>query len=192
MRRVRLMVWILTGIVCCTVLASCANHHQRESTTDYDQKLRADIKDGNLLEVRYDLEMGASAAGDDTTSPLYLAIDRERPDIIGLLTANGADVNAKTTRGTTPLHYACEHARSTAVVTVLIEAGADVNARDLAQRTPLHWAADSGATDLVDLLIERGADINAKDELLWTPLKLATMKNSTSVRDLLLKHGATE
>jgi ankyrin repeat protein len=193
MRQMRLMVLVLGGMACCTLLASCVKKEEvRKFSEEYSEKLEQHVKEGRLLDVRYDLEMGANPNGDDAWAPLYRAINRERPDIMKLLVAHGADVNARTSRGTMPLHHACQYGRPKEVVLVLLEAGADVNGRDLMQRTPLHWATEANSPDLAALLLERGADIDAKDELGWTPLKLATMKNSTSVRDLLLKHVATE
>lgn len=192
MRQMRLMVLVFGSLACCTLLASCAKKEVRTFSEEYSEKLVRHVNEGRLLDVRHDLEMGANPNGDDAWAPLYRAINRERPDIMKLLIAHGADVNARTLRGTMPLHHACQYARPREVVLVLLEAGADVNGRDLMQRTPLHWATESNSPDLAALLLEHGADIDAKDELGWTPLKLATMKNSTDVEKLLEKPEVAE
>ena len=53
----------------------------------------------------------------------------------------GADPNARTGGGLTPLHLAAARSKTPEVVTALVNAGADPNARDGNGRTPLHWAA---------------------------------------------------
>ena len=73
----------------------------------------------------------------------------------------GADVNARTENGYTPLHWAAwKNAETTEA---LITAGVDVNARAEGGRTPLLSAAILGTAEGVQLLIAAGADITAKD-----------------------------
>jgi ankyrin repeat protein len=73
------------------------------------------------------------------------------------LIAAGANVNALTTTGTTPLMFAAA-AGDERVVTTLIENGADVNATDTPKSlTPLMYAATHGRTAAVRRLLEHGA-----------------------------------
>ena len=100
----------------------------------------------------------------------------------------GADVNARSLAGWTPLHFALlgidgiDHAdvetglaRKRKLVPVLIEHGADVNARTArAARTPLHLAVLLEGSEIVATLIEHGADVNVQTRLGgWTPLHRA-------------------
>ena len=55
--------------------------------------------------------------------------------------AAGADPNARTEFGTTPLHWAAAFNESPAVIAALLDAGADLKARTERGRTPLHLAA---------------------------------------------------
>ena len=95
----------------------------------------------------------------------------------------GADVNAKTNDGSTPLHWV----GSAVVAKLLIESGADVQAVNDWGFTPLHWASWGGHTETVNLLIEAGADVNAKGWNGETPLYWA---NSEEMKALLIEHGA--
>ena len=103
--------------------------------------------------------------------------------------AAGTDVNAKASRGWTPLHSVA----TKKIAELLITKGADVNAKDKIGGTPLHLAAHSGQEEIVELLIASGANMNAKIEVgKWkgqTSLSLAIQNNQTETADLLRKHG---
>ncbi|MBN1919891.1 MAG: ankyrin repeat domain-containing protein, partial [Anaerolineae bacterium] len=64
--------------------------------------------------------------------------------IVALLVAHGADVNAATRKGATPLHYACRDA-ALETVALLIQSGANVNARSAGvyDGAPLHIAVEA-------------------------------------------------
>ena len=104
--------------------------------------------------------------------------------------AAGTDVNAKASRGWTPLHSVA----SKKIAKLLIKKGADVNAKDKIGGTPLHLATYSGQEEIVELLIASGANMNAKIEVgKWkgqTSLSLAIQNNQTESANLLRKHGA--
>ena len=96
---------------------------------------------------------------------------------------SGADVNAKTGVGETPMQIAYQKGH-TEIVELLIANGADGNAKGDGQ-TPLHGAAYWGSKEIVQLLIAKGVDVNAKTNDGETPLDYA--KGETA--DLLRKHG---
>jgi ankyrin repeat protein len=72
------------------------------------------------------------------------------------LLRKGANVNAKSAGGSTPLHYAAFWGYVD-VAKLLLDHGADVNARDDRGWTPLHFAAAEGRAGVARLLLERGA-----------------------------------
>ena len=78
-----------------------------------------------------------------------------------LLIRNGADVNAKSDDGYTPLHMAAGSG-FVDVVHVLLAKGATVDAADNAGSTPLKDAAFMGRADVVKALLAAKADPNAK------------------------------
>ena len=93
------------------------------------------------------------------------------------------DVNAKDSKGRTPLHHAAEFGEKDEV-RALIAGGAPVNAQDNSGYTPLHFVEDR---DVAELLIAGGALVNAQNNSGYTPLHLVENRD---VADLLIAKGA--
>jgi ankyrin repeat protein len=104
---------------------------------------------------------------------------------------SGADVNARSQDGTTPLHIAARLGKSTHIK-ILTDAGANVNALgDSLVGTPLHKAATMGHPASIKALIDAGADVNMQDEYLEnTPLHEAVTQGSAANVRVLLNAGA--
>jgi ankyrin repeat protein len=137
-----------------------------------------------------------NARDKDTRTPLHCAAAWRDRALAELLLRKGADVNARTAAGATPLHGGEKE-----IAEFLIARGADVNARDKDGKTPLHVAAGNGRTAVVELLIAKGADINAKTTgplpsgcfvfpCKETPLHRAVQQGWTEVAELLIAKGA--
>ena len=94
---------------------------------------------------------------------LHWAAAGGQNEIVELLIAEGADVNATDGDGDTPLHLAGNTTTSTEIAELLISKGADVNAMNLSPP---------------------GRRIGG-----MTPLDMATLGNRTEIADLLRKHG---
>jgi ankyrin repeat protein len=75
----------------------------------------------------------------------------DRMEVVRMLLAAGANVNAHDTKGNTPL-LLCH--RNIKLAELLLQAGADPNARNDYGETPLHFA---GSDEMQRLLIEHGA-----------------------------------
>ena len=84
---------------------------------------------------------------------MFLAALNDQKDVVELLLANGAKVNARADNGFTPLHYAGNRD----VVASLLANKADVNARNNMGQTPLQFAVQSGHEDVANLLRQHGA-----------------------------------
>lgn len=110
-----------------------------------------DIKPNNLVVKRgvgepwpvlIDFGIAHDEAGSRLT-PLDGAVGNERfsPDVIvALLLDRGADVNARSSQGFTPLHTATSGNTKPSVIALLLDRGADIEARDSNGGTPLHHA----------------------------------------------------
>ena len=91
-------------------------------------------------------------------TPLHFASIYDWDGMVAVLLAAGAQVNARSLDGETPLHVAARMNRNPAVVAQLVEGGADLNARDRNGNTPLHASRDNGSSAVPLLLLELGAD----------------------------------
>lgn len=89
-------------------------------------------------------------------TPLHWAAIDGRKDIVALLLANGAEIDAGTPQGATPLHLAAGSGRREAVE-VLLKNGADLHRRDSNGRTPMARAQAGSHSDVVRLLRSFGA-----------------------------------
>jgi len=114
---------------------------------------------------------------------LHRAARAGRHDVVELLLAAGADVNARDDYQATPL----VDARSADAAAVLLGAGAKVDPEPVAYMTPLVRAVAFGDRALVLLLLKAGADVNRRDRCGRTPLAVV---RDLDMAQLLLERGA--
>lgn len=109
---------------------------------------------GTCQEIPYEPQM----------TPLHIAARTETSrvsdyfPITKFLLSNGADANAKTASGRTPLHL-IQHYEGKKKMELLLMHGADVNARDNQGRTPLQIAEGLKQHSLVTLLRQHGGQV---------------------------------
>ena len=125
-----------------------------------------------------------------------LAYYRQSPtsdfvEIGDLLIRHGANVNARTPTGETPLMFAAAVNR-TDLAEAMVNGGANVNAQNEQGHTALMAAAGHGFEQMVELLLERGAkvDVRAKDGK--AALSFARESKNRKTEDLLRRKGATD
>jgi ankyrin repeat protein len=75
--------------------------------------------------------------------------------VVSMLIEKGANVNAKTSKGVTPLHSAAAHGGK-ALVKLLLDNGAEINAKTKTGETPADWAKKIGNTETLALLQKMG------------------------------------
>ncbi|XP_026743919.1 tankyrase isoform X2 [Trichoplusia ni] len=106
------------------------------------------------------------------STPLHFAAGYGRREVVEILIAGGAALQARDDGGLQPLHNACSFGHAD-VVRALLGAGAAPAARDNWGYTPLHEAAAKGKVDVCIALLQHGADPNIRNTEGKTPLDLA-------------------
>ncbi|APR99067.1 ankyrin repeat domain-containing protein [Wolbachia endosymbiont of Folsomia candida] len=111
-------------------------------------------------------------------------------NMIKYFAENGADINAKNSRGDTLLHLAAKGGYLD-IVEYLVEKGADVNVNDSNRYSPLHRAVLKGELDVVKYLVGKGAYVNVEGGYSrTTPLYNAAMNGNLDMAKYLIEKGA--
>jgi ankyrin repeat protein len=121
--------------------------------------------DGKIAAVKQHLAAGADVnatggdwpekVGQEGRTPLHESSGMGHKEIVELLIAKGADVNAKDDEGLTPFALATSLWR-TEIAELLIVKGADVNAKMNNGHTPLDWTIENQDHEAADLLRKHG------------------------------------
>src|SRR5215475_9245977 len=150
-RNVRVAICACLGLV----VAAFALRAVAQQPSAADPFFQA-IRTNDLGALRTLARQGHLDAKDSTgLTPLVLATAFGTREAVELLIGAGANVNADSDGGLTPLHVAW---RNEAVARRLLSRGANVNAKTALGATPL-WVASSafGTRPVVSLLLEHGA-----------------------------------
>lgn len=123
-------------------------------------------------------------------TPLYYAIQCNRPKLIQQLVAHGARLDNPINQKNLPaLHFALSRGNQL-VLDTLLKCGANSNQQTKLGTTPLHVATKLGRKRAIQALVLSGADINQADKLGNTPLHYAVKTKNISITNILLSHGA--
>lgn len=123
-------------------------------------------------------------------TPLHVAIRGDRTEMVEQLIDRGANVNARTVRGTTPLHYAVDRETNVRFTLCLIFAGARLDVADVDGETPLHVAIRRRRVRQARALVYKGASLAVRDGKGRTPLGLARLSGPDEIVRLLISRGA--
>lgn len=144
-----------------------------------------------LIESGADVTQQERVYYENGRTALHYAAGVGRTDLVNMLIAHGADVNATAGFGATPLHDAALAGRNGAVEALLAH-GAKIDAFCCYanEGTPLYLAVKAGWTDTADLLLAKGASVNAVGNNGLTLLDLAVWNNDLRVAEWLVSKGA--
>lgn len=141
-----------------------------------DNQLLNAVASGTASEIQSILDDGA----DPNVKSVYgwpvvmVAANDNNTDVVSVLLEAGADVNAKSSEGGTPLIVAS--IRNQENVKVLLDAGAEVNVRDGEGVMALGYAAMyADEASVIEILIAAGADVHARDDWGYTALMNASL-----------------
>ncbi|MEO8313990.1 MAG: ankyrin repeat domain-containing protein [Pseudomonadota bacterium] len=119
-------------------------------------------------------------------------IDAVRKDDVAAalkLLKGGADVRAKTSDGTTALHWAA-HNGELDLLKRLLKAGADAKARNDYGSSPMQEAAIRGDAEMISLLLKAGASAESANDDGETALMTVARVGKIEAAKVLLKAGA--
>ena len=128
---------------------------------------------------------------DSAILPLYISVLSERtqvPEPVKLLVKQGANINARDSRGDTALILAGWTSRNLQLVRYLVEQGADVNIPNENGDTPLIDAAYLGSNDIFEYLLNNGADKSIANNNGDTAMTMAIKKENSKAMQLLFAH----
>ena len=101
-----------------------------------------------------------------------------------LIVDQGADVNAVSRLGNTPLHLAADNGQLQ-IAELLLQRGAKVDVDNAVRSTPLVMAVQSEHAPVVKLLLEHGADPELKNKMKETALSIAQRRNNKEILELI-------
>jgi len=148
--------------------------------------------DGQTARVAALLQKGvdANAANANGQTALMWAAAFGRTDVLRLLLAHGAMVDARDkVHSRTAMLYAAQNGQA-AAIELLLAKGAQANARDRDGSTALIYAARRGGIEPMTSLVRKQADVNAGDRNGQTPLMWAAQEGQARAVRWLLDNGA--
>jgi uncharacterized protein len=163
----------------------------RGSTAVVEVLLHAGADPNRHAGYRQEGRQGASRLVRGTytsVSPLYLAVDSDRPDAVRLLLARGADPNGATPGGQALIFSAFDKPQ---VLELLVEAEADPEVVDAEGLSPfLLIKRHVGRVDSAEILLKAGANVNRLGPNGYALLHYAASVGHVGLLKLLLSHGA--
>lgn len=143
-----------------------------------------------LLVVACALPVDAQRPSDfSLNEQLMIAADEGDSVKVQVLIRGGADVNAKTYEGVTPLMYAAQSGHL-GIVQVLAEQGANINSNIFDGNTALMMAIQNNYFYVAEYLLSKGAHLDAADIDGITPLMYAIIVDSFYMADMVIAFGA--
>lgn len=95
--------------------------------------------------------------------PAIKKTEEESFSIVKFLISEGADINFRSSKGNTALHYAIVN-KFNKTAGYLIEKMSDINAANTYGATPLMFAAEFANPGVVKMLLSKGAEVEKKDK----------------------------
>jgi len=127
-------------------------------------------------------------AGANSGNLLEVARKGDAPAALALL-KDGADARARSSDGTTALHWAAHHG-DLELAKRLLKRGADANARNDYGSTPMQEAAIRGDAELLRVLLKAGADPHTTNDDGETVLMTVARTDKVDAARVLIKAGA--
>jgi ankyrin repeat protein len=189
-----LAIWLAAGS-CTTAKSSAppavAPAAAPSGTAHEPEALHRAAVQGDCSEIRRLLEAGADIEAENEAglTPLIVAANAGRPDVVSLLIENGVAVDACTKDGFTALMVAAAMGHAE-VARLLLLTGADADLQNVYGWTALMNAVWRGNARPARLLIEAGADVDLQAGDGRTALIIAAQGGNSEMMKLLIGAGA--
>jgi ankyrin repeat protein len=186
----------IDGIVAAGPLAAVVGNHGVATRSTNYQTYAGEVR-----------RIGVHARLQTNVTPLMLAIQHKRNDVIRDMLSNAghvlgnasrypypprANVHARDQYGKTALHYAARSKPE--YLEMLLRAGADPDARGaVTGETAMHLAMRNvrDPSEQLEILLQYGASVNVRDRFMKTPLHIAVIgRNYLNPIKILLENGA--
>lgn len=122
-------------------------------------------------------------------TPLIYAVQQGNKELVSALIAAGANPNAKTKDGNTPVHTALDNKE---ILETLLQAKADPDIEDSSGEAPIFNAIRYNNTEAVKVLLSAKADITKKSPYGTSPLELAKQNYQEDIIALLTPKTETD
>lgn len=123
-------------------------------------------------------------------TPIFYAIEQNRPEVLTFLITAGADINAKDHGGVSPLMRASAKNRQECQKILLRQKNIDVNAKDNLDRSVVAYSVYASEVTPLQSLVAAKANINTVDAQGNTPLMDAIKTKNDRAAVLLIQQGA--
>lgn len=162
----------------------------------YDKVVENDIEAvKKLLAAGADINEQVEVGGAGIMTPLLAAVFYSYEEMAKLLISEGADINAKTSRGETPLIVACHSSEE--IARLLVSKGAEINS-DLGTGAFTHCISgimnETVSISLAELLLSKGANVDETDSsgpvAGYTCLMIVAGNKKPELVKFLIKNGA--
>lgn len=135
------------------------------------------------------LGLSGAAVAQPGGASLVDAARTQEPKTVRALLTQKADVNARSSDGSTTLLWLA-HWNDVETADAVLRAGADANASNQFRMTPLSEACTNGSSAFVRLLLKSGANPNAAVATGETPLMTCARSGAVDAVNLLIEFGA--
>ena len=147
------------------------------------------IKYKNRYALQELLSNGADAnyRNNENMTALHLSVLKKDPTMVKMLMKYIKNIDARTNRGSTALHYACNF-QLVDIVKILLEHGADQNIIEIEYDFyPIFYVVVQNNIEITKLLIDNGANPNNQDYMGNTIIHYAIMNNHTEILDYIME-----
>ncbi|RUS70714.1 hypothetical protein EGW08_021526 [Elysia chlorotica] len=139
--------------------------------------------------VKFLLDKGADVnkAVKGNWSPLAIACDCGKSELIQIFIQHGASIVQKNSQGYAPLSIAVRR-NHPKVCRLLLQHGAPVEETTECGFSPLMLSAEDGNIEIATILLDAGANVNNKNKQGFTPLLLAAQNGHAQFVEMLLQY----